>query len=91
MHGELLKNHGAPAEMSLAKFSWGEEEHMKWALRYFKFKHITEIMPAHVMCDDDVHLSSQRDNLFYNKNAPKGRSVLFLCTASCLKILGTYS
>ena len=25
---------------------------MKWALRYFKFKHITEIMPAHVMCDD---------------------------------------
>ena len=29
---------------------------MKWALRYFKFKHITEIMPVHVMCDDEFEV-----------------------------------
>ena len=33
---------GAPTEMSRAKFSWGEEEHMKWALRCFKSKLITQ-------------------------------------------------
>ena len=27
---------------------------MKWALHYYKFKHITEIMPAHEMCDDEL-------------------------------------
>ena len=31
---------------------------MKWALRYFKFKHITEIMPAHEMCDDATATAS---------------------------------
>ena len=57
--GEAISNFvwgatlGAPMEARLAKLSWGEEEHLKWALHYFKFKHITEIMPAHEMCDDE--------------------------------------
>ena len=51
---------------------------MKWALRYFKFEHITEIMPAHAMSDDDVPHNFQRGNFYYNKNASESRSVLFL-------------
>ena len=57
-----IYNSRGPAEASLAKLSWGEEEHMKWALHYFKFKHITEIMPAHVMCDDE--LTPQKQKIF---------------------------
>ena len=33
---------------------------MKWALRYFKFKHITEIMPAHGMCGDELTPQKRR-------------------------------
>ena len=78
MHGELLKNPRGPRAAQRSEHGWGEEEHMKWALRYFKFEHITEIMPAHAMSDDDVHHSSQRDNFYHYKNASVFGSVLFL-------------